>query len=302
MLKYFVIDGVEVPLEDVFHGKVATMYPLPYLRMAADERVWDGKPHVTDLFAGIRELWLKKNRDYGIDPDDAAFRAVGTGTHERLEAHTGAFDDKEIALEVDEIQGRSDLKTMINGEIALVDYKVVGSYKVAKALGIYQEDEAVLDENGKAVLFKTGKNAGQPKTKKVTKVDPAKADMTDYIRQLNIYRVLWKKIFGEDIQNLYIFAILRDGKTMIATSRGLHKQTYTIRVPVANDEKVWAYINKRSQALCDAMAGTDVPPLCSNEENWDGRKCQGYCPVAKHCQALGDNPFLGTESEGASEE
>lgn len=297
MLKWLTIDGVNHPVEDVLSGKIPTRYPMTYLRMAADFRKWDGKPHVTDLFNGARLTWLKNKADYAVNPEDASFRIFGTQAHGKLESHA-TEGMAEVGLELDDIQGTTDLICEINGERAMVDYKVVGSYKIQKALGIYQEDEPIL-EDGKPVLFKTGKNAGKPKTHKVIKTDPAKADMKDFTRQLNIYRYINKIMTGEDIENLYIFAIVRDGGTQIATQRGIVQNTYTFKIPYAKDEYVKRYIETRSGILREAMQ-SDVPPsLCSAEECWDGRRCKDYCEVSKACAALHDNPYL---KEGTNDE
>ena len=301
MMTHFKIDGVLIPAADVLSGKVPTRYPLGYLQVAADSRKWDGKPHVTDLFVGIRQLWLKEKFDFSVDPEDAAYRIIGTNAHAKLETKAHELDEKEISLETDEIQGRSDLFGPMMGEMAITDYKVVGSYKVQQCLGIYSEDEPIL-EDGKPVYFKTGARAGQPKTHKVTKMDPKKAYIKDFTRQLNIYRVLAKKVLGIEAKRLFIFAIVRDGGTIAATQRSVTQKTYTFEIPLADDEKVWNYIKARSAAIIGSMSGDIAPPLCSNEENWDGRKCQGYCEVAGACRAIGDNPFLKGEPIAEPEE
>jgi hypothetical protein len=32
--------------------------------------------------------------------------------------------------------------------------------------------------------------------------------------------------------------------------------------------------------------------MCDNRENWDGRRCQAYCPFSKACALVGDNKYL----------
>lgn len=301
-IKYFTIDGVEIPVEDVLSGNAKTRFPRAYLEMAADFRKWDGKPHVTDLLNGFRLTWLKNKADYAVDPDDAAYRVLGVQAHGKLEQYEGQGEVAELGLETDDLQGRTDLVGVINGERAMTDYKVVGSYKIQQALGLYYEDEPVLNPDGSPYLFKSGARKGQPKTHKVLKKDPAKADIKDFARQLNIYRVLYKMMTGESIENLYIFAVVRDGGTRIAQERGVLQKTYTFPMPVVADEKVLAFIKKQSSALKEAMDLQTPPPVCSPEECWNGRRCKDFCEVSIACKALNDNPYLGAKEEEDEEE
>ncbi|HQO66108.1 MAG TPA: hypothetical protein PLI66_05190 [Spirochaetales bacterium] len=295
-ISHFLIDGQKIPVEDAISGKVPTRFPIPYLELAADFRAWDGKPHVTDLLSGIRPLWLKNKNDYAVDPDDAAYRILGIGSHARLES-SGDQPGAELPLDADEIQGRTDLLTTVNGKMSIIDYKVLGSYKVQQLLGIYYEDVPVLDPDGNPVFFKSGKNKGERKTKKMLKTDPSKADVKEFARQLNIYRYLVKLTKGVIVDDLYLFVIVRDGGTRSATERGVLFKTYTIRLPLAPEEKVIAYVEARSAEIRAYMASDNPPPMCTVEECWNGKKCQEYCEVKDFCAALGDNPFLRNNPE-----
>jgi len=296
-IKFFRIDGEDILVEDVMSGKRPTRYPLTFLAMASDFRAWDGKPHVTDLLNGDRLTWLKNRIDYSVDPDEASYRIFGTQSHSKLEAHEVPGVIAELDLETDEVQGRTDLIGVINGEEALIDYKVVGSYKIQQSFGIYYENENVVDGDGNPVLFKTGAKKGQQKTRKVLARDQSKIDIKDFTRQLNIYRLLYKKMYDKEINSLYIFAIVRDGGTQTAISRGVIQKTYTIPIPLASDSVVEAMIKRRSNELKNAMASETPPPVCGASECWDGRRCQGFCEVADACGALGDNPYLKQRPE-----
>lgn len=294
---------VLVPVADAIKGEfppdVKNRFPKSFLEMAADERPWDGKPHVTDLIAGARYVWLKHTTDFSIAPDDSVFRVLGIQAHKKLE---GVGETSEIALVSDDVVGRSDLiEPNGDGTYTITDYKVVGSFKVAKALGIYSESVPVLDDAGKPVMFKTGPRAGLPKTKKQTFVDPKKADRKDWIRQLNIYRYLAQKSLGIIVTNIQIFAIVRDGGTVAAISRGVTEPTYLFALPLFTEETVEAFIKKRSIALMDAMEGRVIPPPCDNEESWGGEKCKRYCEVSARCKELGC-PWLEASEEEESEE
>ena len=301
-VSHLIIDGNKVPVEDVLSGKVNTRFPKAYLELAADFRKWDGKPHVTDLLNGFRLMWLKHNTMYSVDPDDAAYRVLGVQAHAKLEEFQGQGETAELGLETDEIQGRTDLICTINGIESITDYKVVGSYKIQQALGLYYDVEPVMNPDGTPYCFKSGARKGQPKTRRVLKKDPAKADIKDFARQLNIYRYLFWKMYGKVIDSLNIFAIVRDGGTKIALERGILQKTYTFPVPVVPFEKVEAFVTKRSQELREVMAATTAPALCSPDECWQGKRCKDFCEVSEACKALGDNPFLGAAEEEEEDE
>ena len=47
------------------------------------------------------------------------------------------------------------------------------------------------------------------------------------------------------------------------------------------------------QGFVDQAVKLEVmPPVCSEHENWDGRKCKDYCDVAHVCKMVGDNRHL----------
>lgn len=286
MLKWFRIHKNEnefdlIDVKEALEGKVQTPYPLSYLKLISDERAWDGKPHVTDLLNGPRMLYLKQRVDYAIDPDEAAFRVFGVNAHSNLETYG---DNAEIAVENDEVIGRSDiLEENPDKTYTMTDYKAVGSFKVALGLGIVGVDEPTLDDNGNPIYYKSGEKAGKMRTHKVYKMLPEEADTRDWTRQLNIYRRLAQKQLGIVISKLQIFAIVRDGNTIAARSRGVMKGTYLIPIRIFADDVVDAFISKRSLELRTAMAGNEMPRICNDEESWEGRRCKGFCPVSEAC-------------------
>lgn len=292
---------VLVPVADALEGKfpdgVKSRFPKSFLEMASEDRPWSGKPHVTDLIAGPRYVWLKHTTDYSIDPNEAVYRVLGIQAHKKLE---GIGETSEVDLVGDDVVGRSDLiEPNGDGTYTITDYKVVGSYKVAKALGIYSESVPVLDDSGKPVMFKTGQRAGLPKTKKQVMVDPKKADRKDWIRQLNVYRYLAMKSLGIIISNIQIFAIVRDGGTVAAISRGVTEPTYLFALPIFTEETVETFIKERSAAITDAMNGGVTPRVCDASESWEGNKCKRYCEVSARCRELGCHWL---ESGGPDEE
>lgn len=302
MLKWFLRkngDVVEkIPLADVFSGKVVLPFPMSYLKMAADDRPWEGKPHVTDLLNGPRMLYLKSTTDYGVDPADAAFRVLGVASHKKLE---GLGDTSEIELEDDDVVGRSDvLDENPDGTYTITDYKVVGSFKITQALGLISVDEPVRDANGELTYFKSGDRKGQMKTHKVQHLVPEKADTKEWSRQLNIYRYLAEKQLGIQITKLQIFAIVRDGNTIAATSRGVVESTYLIPIKLFAKDVVEEFIKTRSEEIKQAFKTKTIPRVCDEDESWSGRRCRDYCPVAEACAAAGCK-WLSTEAPAAPE-
>lgn len=290
MIKWFKVkkgeDWVFYDVKDVFAGKHLDDLPFPmsYLKMIADERPWTGKPHVTDLINGPRLTYLKSVADYAVDPDDGSFRVMGIQAHKKLD---GIGDTSEILLEDDDVIGRTDLlEENGNGTYTLTDYKISGSYKVAKALGIYKKSVEVLDKDGKPVIYKSGEKEGQVRTRQQIFFDPAKADTKDWSRQLNVYKYLIEKQLDIVVTKLQIFIIVRDGNTVNSSNNGVDRQTYLVPIKIYPADKVQEWIKKRSEELMAAFT-THNPRECDAEESWEGRRCKDFCEVRSVCEAMG---------------
>ena len=118
----------------------------------------------------------------------------------------------------------------------LTDYKSGGSYQVGKALGIVSTD--VLDPAGG--VYKSGPRKGTPRMLKEYKADPAKADLEDWMYQLNQYRLFFQSA-GFKVDRLQVQAIVRDGGTIIAKNRGITKNVYLIPIPIMPDVETQAF-------------------------------------------------------------
>lgn len=243
--------------------------PVSYLKMVSEEREWAGIPSVTQLLNGTRESYLKLKYDYSISPDSMAFAISGTKKHERLEDHG---NNPELHMIYEGIQGTLD---EIESD-CLIDYKTSGSYKIAQCLGI--TTEKIPDG-----FYKNGK----PKFRS-EKIETV-GDLGDWKLQVNMYRIMARETKGIEINSMKIFAIVRDGGTSIAKSRGIDRNIYMIDVPFMEDGTVLRYFFEKRDRLLEAMKSETVPPLCSDTESWDGRKCSGYCNVSKICSELNYN-------------
>jgi hypothetical protein len=280
-------------------------YPSPYLRECAEQRPWTGKPSTTQLIKGTRAAYLEIFHDYAIDPDDQAFRIVGTWGHTGLELQAGKGEMAETKFSEGEISGISDHMEpdpAEPGSYILDDYKVAGSFRVVKALGIVKRTRPMMDENGEPVLYKRGGKwgaAGTPRMEDYYEADPAQADLGDWKLQVNHYRVRAQDELHVKISRMRVFVPVRDGGLMMARNRGVTRKTYSFIVPFMDDDEVRAWFEKRRVALLSATKGYElsieaghdpekalldnIPEACSKEEAWDGNKCRGYCNVSDIC-------------------
>ena len=250
-----------------------------YLQVAKSERVWTGIPSTTQLIAGTLYAFLKLTKEYAIYPDSRAFMIHGSVGHAKLEGSADEYSLLEEKFNDDEteITGIADILEIENGHIILVDYKTSGSFKVAKALGFYVDDEPTGE------IYKSGKRKGEVKTRKVLKRDDSKIDRYEWELQLNKYRMEYeKREFKPD--ELKIQCIVRDGNTYIARSRGVFRNIYYFNIPILPDKEVIDYFGMKRKALLQAIAQGYWNEICTAKENWDGLKCQNYCEVAEFCQ------------------
>ena len=261
------------------------------LRMIAEQRPWMGEPSTTQLLKGTREAYLEiTETEYSLDPMGELFRVLGSKAHAFLEE----FTDNELTEERlhDDI-GSGCFDFYDPETCSLVDTKTWGSYKVMKALGFKQETI----ETGE--FFKSGARKGQAKTKKITvKAEP---DMKDTEIQLNHYRIMLEAA-GFPVKEMFVEAIVRDGGTYMATGRGVTKNGYLIPVKFMPNDEVRGYLQEKAACLLWALDNNKMPQACSQEERWangegPGRKCQGFCRVARFCE-YGNTVIDLNEGEG----
>ena len=249
-----------------------------FLSLAGAQRTWNGVPSVTQLIKGTCQAYLELTTDYAIEPDDSAFRIIGTKAHDKLaKQHPDIFVEERLT--VDGISGQFDEYTVEDGVAILSDYKTSGSFSVAKCLGV----DYKLVATGEVYKVKTKDNKpGDPKMGKQWFVDPSKRDAFEYDMQLNQYRIMMESI-GYPVDKMRLVFIVRDGGTRIATDRGILRKTYLAEVPKIADETVTGYFQKKRAALLMALEAKAMPPKCSDRETWDGVRCEKFCPVKEKC-------------------
>lgn len=262
---------------------------LPYLRLIGFDRKWEG---VSPSAAGngARMLYLKAITDYIIDPEQRVWAAFGTSTHEKLSIHSYNVLSEE-KLSDEQMKGVADLLEADEekpGYFILSDSKVWGSYKVAKALGITTEtvEETILDEEGKPILLKSGKNMGQPKTKqkRIITQDPSNVDLKGEELQLNRYKIFYEKS-GFPVSKMQLQVLVRDGGTYIAKNRGIEKNLYIIPIKRLITNNVLQFYQELSVKVNQAFK-TGYAKHCNNWESWDRRRCEKFCEVSKACQKM----------------
>lgn len=233
-------------------------------------------PSTTQLIQGTKQAFLKLTTDFDISPDSRAFMVTGTKGHAILES----FDDDYSLIEekfMDEKEtGISDLFTTEEGKSTLSDYKVTGSYKVMKALGWCIEEEPTGE------IFKNGKRAGQPRTRKIVKRSPEKIDRWEWDMQLNRYRINFEKR-GFRVDQMKVQTIVRDGNTFTARSRGVFRNIYYFNITRLPDQFVTEFFDRKREALLKALEQGYWNDVCDAKESWDGLKCAFYCECADSC-------------------
>ncbi len=141
--KFICPDGTRIRIADCLKGcpKAQRCMFLPTLRAVAnslDRKI--SEPTVTELIAGVREIYLKKMTSYAVDPSSALYALQGQAIHSINERNTQGSILSEERLKDEITSGQFDLygKILDEEEGVLGDLKVTSSFKLMKALGIYK--------------------------------------------------------------------------------------------------------------------------------------------------------------------
>ncbi len=300
MLKWFVCpDGGLIETEECVKQNGCRLHnrcmSRPALQQMSRNRMWDGKPSVTQLLIGTYEAMLRVTSDYLESPDSMVFSLLGTTVHNKLDQASGdgiMTEDDIGRIESDDgVTGLPDLITDEFNETVLMDYKVAGSFKVAKALGlefdlvesasdVYKQKTYIKDKEGNTIV----REKGQPKMLKIWKQNISKQDCFEWSMQTNKYRVMVQQKKGIKIDKIVIQAFVRDGGTQASKERGVVNRSYLIPIPILPDEEIEAYFSKKRDDLISAVEQKDWHEKCSDTETWNGRKCQEYCSVRHYCK------------------
>ena len=277
--KFICPDGQHVPIIDCLEhcprGKRCMF--LPTLRAVSQSLNRNiSEPTVTELISGVRETYLKKTREYAIEPMSVLYALQGQAFHLINEANSEGIIS-EVRLKDSITSGKFDLfgKLLDETDGTLGDLKVTSSYKLMRALGIYKVDVPTGE------VYKTGMRKGQPKFRKEFRYDGVK-DTFDWTIQLNYYRLLLEKT-GYEVKRMVVQAICRDSNLRTASERGITKPVYLIPINRLSDHWLEEYFHRKALALSNAILNGRLPPVCKPKERWGDRKCQGYCATRMHC-------------------
>ena len=130
-------------------------------------------------------------------------------------------------------------------------------------------------------VYKSGAKKGEKRTRKEPKLT-GNVDNKDVELQLNNYRIMLENA-GFKVEKILVEAIVRDGGTVAARSRGITENGYLIPIRILPDKEVQEYFQRKAEALKVALE-TGLCEKCTSEERWEDRKCQNYCDVARHCE------------------
>lgn len=235
------------------------------------------EPTVTELLAGTRETYLKKTTDYAVSPMDQVFALHGSSMHAMQENHSEGNMLTEVRLYDGKMSGQFDIYGTVLDETSNVlgDYKVTSSYKAMKALGYYTTSEPTGE------YYKSGAKKGQEKYKKVWHTD-GERDIEDWTIQLNYYRIQLERR-GFKVDRMEIQMLIRDFSTRMASERNITKPVYVISIPKIRDDIIEDYLGDKLKKLNLAIKSNTIPEHCDAKENWEGRKCLGYCSVVDKC-------------------
>lgn len=287
-VKYFSCpSGETIKIEDCLKrcGKPeGRCHSLRYLKNAGSQREWKGIPSTTQLINGTRYAYLELMYDYAIKPEDRAFAILGTRAHERLDVISkklNVLSEEKLPGDVTGILDCLEPDETKEGFYILWDNKTWGSYKIQMSLGLVATK--VPDPSGEVYQKKSKYgNAGDPKMIDQWTRNPSQADTFEVELQLNHYRLKIEEV-GFPVSQMFIEAIVRDGDTITANQRGVDEKTYKIEVKRMDDDVVRGYFDRKKTALLQALESKTLPPMCSERENWNGRRCKKFCPLVQWC-------------------
>lgn len=163
----------------------------------------------------------------------------------------------------------------------LIDYKNTGSFKASKVLGM---THVMMPDPSGATYKKSGSwgAKGTFKQVKVFERNENLADFGDWLYQVNMYRYLLE-LKGHKVKAMKLQMNIRDAGTFTAIARGVDKNIYFVNIPVVDNDEIVSYFTAKRDELLKHLNSNTTPPKCTNEETWQGKKCEKYCEVRTLC-------------------
>lgn len=246
---------------------------LPSLIVLSEFRPWKG---VSASMAGKgnRQIYLEQTTDHARDPRESVFMLYGTRHHALKE---DAAKNLNAFIEEDEIH------TDYFSHKEIIDYKLCGGYAVAKRMNMEEIQDGVYQRSGRRG-DKTW-TEGEPKYRTVWTGEWDIKPDDPWALQQNRYRMEWEKR-GYEVERMTIEATIRDGGLQ-QSRKGVDSKVYMIPMPLIEDEAVSEYYDIKGAVVEHALDTKTSPGLCTQEERWNGRRCEGYCPVWAACLKVG---------------
>lgn len=280
---FFCPDNETIKFKDCFeHCRMSQRcMSVATLTAMAQQRPTNRPPSTTELLSGTCESYLKRTKDYFIDPQDRSFALMGTIHHSQLE-HNDLPEDK--FLQEEKMQGLDITGILDFYDVesqTLIDYKNTGSYKASKVLGLCSE--LVPDPMG--TKYKSSGKWGRKGTVKKVKQfysDDNQKDFGDWLYQVNMYRYMLE-LKGHKVKHMKLQMNVRDAGTFSAKGRGVTKNIYYVDIPFVDNDIIIPYFLEKRDRLLRHLEENSTPPKCTIEETWGGKKCESYCEVRHLC-------------------
>ena len=250
------------------------------LKAMSEQRAPNRPPSTTELLSGTCESYLKRTKEYFINPQDRAFALMGTIHHLQLENQ----DVGDNVLQEEHLQGL-DITGILDfydkESQTLIDYKNTGSFKAGRVLGIkHRKIPCPLGTRYK----KSGKwgKVGTIKKVKEFYCDENAQDFGDWLYQVNMYRYMLE-LKGYKVKNMKLQMNIRDAGTHACKDRGITRNIYFVEIPFLDNDIIIPYFLEKRDRLLQHIKDETTPPKCSDEETWGGKKCESYCEVRSLC-------------------
>ena len=302
MIKGFICpNGTKVPFDKCFEHCTNRCATLPIL-ILIKRNLTKSNTHisVTQLLKGTRQTYLELTKDYYVPPKDMIFSLFGTAIHNQLELikeNKAKEELKKIKQEIKETLGEDvidehgELKeTFKSTPIGKRYYKTKRElYNEQRFINFSFEERIFLtiDNNIKItgipdLYDRKNKALYDYKISGSYAIASAKeTGKKEWTFQLNAYRIALEQN-GYPVESMYIQAITRDGGLYTARQKGIENMEI-IPVEFISDNIILEFYKEKYKALITAIETNQMPPPCSNEESWNGKKCKYYCPVLEYC-------------------
>jgi len=214
--------------------------------MSAKEKKADVS--VTRLIAPIQSTILAERHPYLTDADEQLWAIFGKALHEIMAQGAGDGDHVEETI-VAEIDGVS-----IEGTPDLWDHDCLTDFKTTSVYSASQR-QPVKDE---------------------------------WVQQVNLYAHLLRTQGWEGTRAQAV-VLYRDWRPSEAKQKPWYpeKRLMVYPVPLWDPAQVERFLTakldlwKTARIMSDEVLADEVP--CTDEETWNERRCQSYCPGAPHC-------------------